>query len=191
MPARRADNSVAISPPLDYAVTSRVLLWSNLRLGTTYRARLAEDATKPHMARRCVDRLRMARCRAIAAAVIRCAEVRAALQDSARDSDVRLARVEALILLPTARVSRNAACLICIRLMSSGVPVARPLPDIADHVADTVAVRRECHHRGGARETVFAKIFVRKVALPGIGEMFAVGREFVTPGEFGLRESAA
>ena len=61
------------------------------------------------MAGRRVDRLGMARGRSIAAAIIRRAEMRAALDHLARNPDVGLARVVAVLLAPAARILRNAA----------------------------------------------------------------------------------
>src|SRR5580700_7603401 len=60
-----------------------------------------DDTAKADMAGRGVDRLGVARRRAVAAAIIRCAEVRAALQNLAWNANVGLARVMARI--PPAR----------------------------------------------------------------------------------------
>jgi hypothetical protein len=53
------------------------------------------------------------------------------------------------------------------------------------------AVRWKCYHRRGAVKAVVSAIFVRKVALPGVGHVFAAGREFVASSELGTVEAAA
>src|SRR5690242_17305932 len=102
------------------------------------------------MARRGVDRLGVPRGRSIAAAIIRRAEMRAALQDLARNLDRRLARIVAGVLAPAARVLRDAAGLFGVGLMPRGVPIGGPLPDIADHVVEPVPVGRKGPDRRGA-----------------------------------------
>src|SRR4051794_27044998 len=66
------------------------------------------DAAEAEVTCRCVDLLGMARRRPIASAVVRRAQVRAALNDLARDPDVRRGRVVAAVLAPAARVLRDA-----------------------------------------------------------------------------------
>src|ERR1700730_12570114 len=61
------------------------------------------------MACRCCGRIRMARGRPIAAAVVWRAEVRTALEHLAGNPDLRLARIVALVLPPATRVLWNAA----------------------------------------------------------------------------------
>src|SRR5690242_1616378 len=102
------------------------------------------------MARRGVDGLGVPRGRAIAAAIIRRAEMRAALQHLARDADLGLAGVIAPLRAPATRVVRNAAGLRGIGLMPGGPPIGGPLPDIAHHVVKAVAVWRKLPHRRGA-----------------------------------------
>src|SRR6201999_1124005 len=96
----------------------------------------------------------MAGSRSIAAAIVRSAEVRAALEHLAWNLDVGVARIEARVLTATARVLRNTARLWRVRFMLLRIPVGRPFPDIPDHVVDAVAVRREGRDRGGAIEAV-------------------------------------
>src|ERR1700740_2989013 len=95
------------------------------------RSRLTSDATKTDMARRGVDRLRMTRSRAVAAAVIRRAQVRAALQHLARNPDFGLAGVVARILTTAPRIDRDAARLVSVGFVAWGGPVAGPFPHIA------------------------------------------------------------
>ena len=115
------------------------------------------------MARRGIDRLRMAGGRAIAAAIIGRAQVRAAFDDLAGNFDLRLAGVEACGLGPAARIVRNAARLRRVGFVLLRPPIGGPFPDVADHVVDAVAVGRECHHRRGALEAVLARFSCGKL----------------------------
>src|SRR5688572_12449127 len=92
------------------------------------------DASETDVTRGRVDRLRMARGRAIAAAIVRGAEMRPALDNLARDPDVGETAVIAILLSPAARVLWNAARFGCICRVHGRVPVSSPFPDVADHV---------------------------------------------------------
>src|SRR5215831_11317864 len=67
------------------------------------------DTTESKVAGGSVDRLGVARRRAVAPAIVRRAQVRAALDDLARNPDVRQAGIAACILAAAARIFRNAA----------------------------------------------------------------------------------
>src|ERR1700732_1222234 len=116
--------------------------------------------------------------------------MRAAFDDLAWDFDLRLAVVVAAILFAAARILRDAARFRRIGFMLGGPPIRGPFPDIADHVVDTVAVRREGHHRRGPIESVLAFIFVREISLPGIGAMLPARSENLAPGELGALQAA-
>src|SRR5262249_28244986 len=58
--------------------------------------------------------------------------------------------------------------------MTGHVPVARPLPHIADHVEEPVAVRGKAADRRGACIAVLFGIVDGKDALPGIGDGLAI-----------------
>src|SRR5215472_9720692 len=163
----------------------QILCWS------AHRARLTNNAAEADMARRGVHRLRMTCCRAVTTAVIRRAQMRAALQHFARNPYFGLARVIARILAAAARVDRDAAGLLGIGLVSGRIPVGRPFPDIADHVVDAVAVWRECGDRRGALVTVEFQILARKGTLPGVCHLLAAWCELVAPGELGTVEATA
>ena len=105
--------------------------------------------------------------------------------------DLRQSRVIARSLRSAARIFRDAARLRRIGLVLLRIPIRRPFPDIADHVVQAVAVRRERRDRRSALEAVLAKILARKFTLPGIGHMLAVGRELVAPAILGAVEAAA
>ena len=117
--------------------------------------------------------------------------MRATFENFSWNSDSRLTGIEARRLRPAARIFRDAARFRRIGLVPGGPPVNGPFPDIADHVVDAVAVRRERGYRRSALKTVPAKILVREIALPGIGEVPAAGGELIAPGIFGAIESAA
>src|ERR1700731_2579010 len=143
---------------------------------------LTQDATETDMARRGVHRPGMTRGRAVAAAVIRRTEVRAALQHLTRNLDFGLAGIVARFLTTAPRIRRDAAGLVSVGFVSGRVPVAGPLPHIADHVVDAVAVRRECCYRGGAIVPVELEVLVRKRPLPGVCHLLSAGRESLARG---------
>src|ERR1700724_1354175 len=68
-----------------------------------------DDASKPDMAGRRINRLWMARRRPVAAAVIWRTEMRAAFEHLAGNLDLRLARAVALLLPPATWILRNTA----------------------------------------------------------------------------------
>ncbi len=125
-------------------------------------ARRALDAPEPDVTGRGVDRLRMTSSRTIAPTVIRSAKMGSSLEDLARDADRRLPHVEASGLRPSSRVRRNAACLGNLIDVTRAVPIQGPLPDIADHVVDAVAIWRKCVHRGRSIESVGRQVTLGK-----------------------------
>src|SRR5882762_9430087 len=96
-----------------------------------------------------IDRLRMARCRPVASAVVRRAQMRAAFDDLPWNLHVGGSGVVTAGLAAAARVLRNAAGFWRIRLMLWRIPVSGPFPDVADHVVQAVPVWRERSHRRG------------------------------------------
>src|SRR3954447_14894185 len=143
------------------------------------------------MAHTRVDRLCMACGGAVAAAVVRCTEKGTALDHLARNAHGRIAVVMAVGLTAAAGIYWDAACLRRIGGMPSREPIRGPLPDIADHVVEAVAVRRKASDRRCPRVAVAGEVFVRKRALPGIRHMAAAGREFLAPCKLGPIEAAA
>ena len=67
------------------------------------------------------------------------------------------------------------------RRMAGSIPIARPLPHVADHVIEPVAVRAEAADRCSADVTVVLGVDDGKDALPGVGYRFAVGVEGAAP----------
>src|SRR5262245_6072903 len=96
----------------------------------------------------------MSRGRAVASAILWRAQMRAALDDLLWNFHIGGSGVVAVGLAAAPRVLRDAARLRGIRLMLRRIPVGRPFPDVADHVVEAVAVRRECGDRRGALEAV-------------------------------------
>src|SRR5690606_19490507 len=129
-----------------------------------------------------IDRLRMARGRAIAPAIVRCAQVRPALQHLAQYSDVRLSGGVALLLAAAARILRDAARLRRVGRVLGGEPVAGPLPDVADLVVEAISVPRKGGDRRRAHIAGGGEVLLRKRTLPGVGHMPAAGCEFIAPG---------
>ena len=109
---------------------------------------------KPRCARRGIDRLGHARGRAIAPAVVRRAQVRAALHDLARDADADgLTGSQLCSRSPPRGLSIvQHACLDLHR--GAWYQSRRPLPHVAGHVVQPVAVRSERADRRCALEAV-------------------------------------
>src|SRR5580692_4371111 len=133
----------------------------------------------------------MARCRAVASAVVRSAQMRAALEYLAGNTDIGLAGVVARLLCCAARVLRRAARAWGGRLMLSRVPVRRPLPGVADHVVEAVAVGRKGGDRRGTCVAVGTRILVRKLALPGISHVLLLQQELLAPRELRAFQAAS
>src|SRR5215211_6251764 len=120
-----------------------------------------DDAAEADVAGRGVDRLALARGGPEAQAVVRGAQVRSALDDPARDALVGGR--------PTARrpaVTRREG-------------IARPLPYVAGHVAQAVAVGREGADRRRAGVAVEQQVLPGELALPAVRQDLPVGRNLV------------
>ena len=88
--------------------------------------------------------------------------------------------------------ARRAAAGVDLDLGVRGrVEVARPLPDVAGHVEQAVAVGRERLDRRRALVAVGQQVLPRELALPGVGHHPALGRELVAPGVDRAVEAAA
>ena len=120
------------------------------------------------MGRRRVDLLRLPRGRPVAQAVVRGAQVRAALDHVAR---------EAAGLRRRRRAARGR------RVARVGEEVAGPLPHVAGHVVEAEAVGRERAHRRRAEVAVGRRVLPRELALPGVRHPAPAGRLLVAPGE--------
>src|SRR5215831_4978626 len=60
--------------------------------------------------------------------------------------------------------------------------VAGPFPDVAGHVVEPVAVRRERAHRRGALVAVGEQVLPGELPLPGVGHHDSIRRELIAPG---------
>src|SRR5260370_634178 len=127
-------------------------------LHSRYSFPFSDHTPKSDMAGGCVDRLGVACGGTVTPAVIRCAEMGAALDHLAGNFDVGLAGIVACGLSAPARIFRNAAGLRRIGLMLLGVPVGGPFPDVADHVVNAIAVWRERGDRRCALEAVVVQV---------------------------------
>src|SRR6185436_12867551 len=88
-----------------------------------------------------------------------------------------------------ARVVQRAAGLLDLAVLL--IPVGRPLPDVAGHLVQTVAVRWKRSDRGGPFVAVDTQVLPRKLPLPGIGHRLTPGRELLAPAELGTVQPAA
>ena len=70
-------------------------------------------------------------------------------------------------------------------------PVARPLPDVAAHVVEPVAVRGEAADGRSALEAVLLHVLPGELALPDVRHRRAAGRVLIAPCERGSVQSAA
>src|SRR5258706_4415155 len=142
------------------------------------------------MAGRRINRLGVPRRRAVTAAIVRRAQVRAAFDYFSRYRDLGLAWIKACSLGPAARVFGNAARFRHIGLVLLRIPVGRPFPDVADHVVEAVAVGRERGYGRSALEAVFIKVLTREFTLPGVRHVLAARRELVAPRKLGALDPA-
>ena len=119
-------------------------------------SRLTHDTPKTDVAHAGIDGLRAARGRAVAQAVAVGAQERPALDHLARDLELRLVRVVSVC--GTTRLD----------VAGVAVPVGGPLPDIARHVEQPVAVGCEAADRCCLPVSGVGQI--RELAVPVVGE---------------------
>src|SRR5207302_1158657 len=67
------------------------------------------------------------------------------------------------------------------RRVAGAVPIGTPLPHVARHVVQAVAVGREGGDRGETAEAVLAAVLEGERALPDVGHPAAAGPELVAP----------
>src|SRR5207237_1391414 len=72
-------------------------------------------------------------------------------------------------------------CAIARHVVTRPIAVDRPLPDVADHVEQAVAVRGEGADRGGALPSVQAAVLVGKASLPVVGHRPSLWHHDVAP----------
>src|SRR3974390_425875 len=96
-----------------------------------------------HMASGGVDGLGHSGRRAIAPAVIWCAEERTPFNHLSRNLDAGEQRIVTLLTISPGNCSA-AACFL--PRMVRGIPVGCPFPDVADHVVQPITIGRELSH---------------------------------------------
>ena len=131
----------------------------------------------------------MARGGAVAPAVVRRAEVRAALH--APCAGCRAGRWPDRSSAARRRAGSPARSRRRSPARRGAVPVGGPLPDVADHVVEAVAVRREGADRRGALEAVGARLCEGKSPCQVLAMQRPVRRQLVAPGVVGAVEPAA
>src|SRR5215471_12630548 len=100
----------------------------------------------------------MARSRAITAAIIRRAKVRATLEHLAWNPDLRLAGIVACGLGAAAWIFWNATRFRRVGFVAARPPIGCPFPDVPDHVVGAIAVRRKGGHGRRALIAVGRKV---------------------------------
>src|SRR4029453_7624097 len=135
------------------------------------------------MARRSVDGLGHARRRTIAPAIVWRAQMRPAFHFFARDFNLRHVGIVTLVALSASRVEGRATGLRNVLLLL--IPLCGPLPYVARHLVEPVAVGRKTSHRCRSLETILFKILPGKFTLPGIRHVLSVRSECIAPDELG------
>src|SRR5579871_3402092 len=133
----------------------------------------------------------MTRRRPVTSAIVWRAEMRAALDHLARNPAERQRWIVAVMFGAAPRIFGNATGFLRVGLVLRCIPVAGPLPDIADHVVNAVTVRGISGHRRGPFEAVIAAVLEREMTLPGVGLMNSARSQLVAPGIFGAVQTAA
>src|SRR5918996_5356747 len=142
------------------------------------------------MGGRRVDGLGHAGGGAVAVAVAGGAQVRAALHDLAGDAG-RVPGIDGAVAVASPRVVDGAAGVgdLARPFAVVLVPVADPLPHVAGHLEQAVAIGRERPHRGGVLVAVEHLVADRELALPHVGHVPPAGGELVAPGVLGALEA--
>src|SRR5689334_16137612 len=90
------------------------------------------------------------------------------------------------------RAARVAPCLRALAHVKRGAPpIGAPLPYVARHVVQAVAVGSERAHRCGRKVAVVAGVDLGKAALPDVAAMLAARPQLAAPWISGPREAAA
>jgi hypothetical protein len=61
------------------------------------------------------------------------------------------------------------------------IPIAGPLPDVADHVVEAIAVGLEAADRRGPGVAILVRVVDREDTLPGVGDGLAIRSERARP----------
>src|SRR4030095_7878610 len=131
--------------------------------------RHSHDAPESEVADRGVHGLRHAGRRPVPPAVVRRAQVRAALHHLARDANVGQAGVVALLSRAAPGVADGTAGLLDLAVVL--VPVGGPLPDVAGHLVEPVAVGWKGAERRRPFVAVVQQVLPWEFALPGVAHV--------------------
>src|SRR5215510_2417517 len=149
------------------------------------RIRGSNDAAESKVAHGRLDRLRRAGGRPIAMAVVRSAQVRAALDNHPREVLPGTAHVVTGVRRRHTRVEprpARAAAGVHDRLrMPRRIEIARPFPDVAGDVMQAVTVWREGPDGGRALVLVEQQVLPRELALPRVRKLATLRGELVAP----------
>src|SRR5262249_53879908 len=113
--------------------------------------------------------------------------MRAALNHLARDLALGLARIVAVLRVRAARIDGHAARMLL--LVTRYIKVCGPLPDIADHIVEAIAVRRVCANWRGPLVAILKQVLPGNLPLAGVRHRLAIWLEHVPPGELLALES--
>src|ERR1051325_844714 len=69
----------------------------------------------------------------------------------------------------------------CPLIVVISIPVCAPLPDVASHVVNPVAVRLKTLDRRATDETILARVVFGELSLPPVGDRSAQGAQVVAP----------
>ena len=122
------------------------------------------DAPKSRVSRRAIWRVGRARGHPVAVAIGVVAQVRAAA-GYPRAAGCRASWI----------VSR------AVHMKGGAKPVGCPLPHVACHIAESVAVGREGTRRSRPHVSVLARILVGELALPDVAEVLSGGGQIIAP----------
>src|SRR5215468_3198559 len=108
--------------------------------------------------------------------------MRPALHDFPRDLDIRHMGIETLVSFSAFGIEARAARLRYLLVLL--VPIRCPLPHVAGHLVETIAIGWKTSHRRSAFEPVFFKILPGEFTLPGVGHVLAIRCKRIAPDEF-------
>src|SRR5262245_39264629 len=108
--------------------------------------------------------------------------MRAALHDFARDLDRRHVGIVAFVSVAAFGVEACATRLGALLVLL--VPICGPLPHVAGHVVEPVAIGRETSYRRSPLKTILLQILPGEFALPGVRHVLAVRCKRISPDKF-------
>src|SRR6185437_9405982 len=124
-------------------------------------------------------------------AVVGRAEIRAAFEHLARNAHIWLRWVVALLHGAAAWVVRRATRLDWVASVVWLIPVVGPFPDVACHVIEPVAIRRERADRHRFGMAPHANVLPGELAPPGVGHQLAARHKLIAPGiDFSVQAAA-